>query len=293
MPAVSKLAFSPDARVLAVGSPQEKRNIVFIDAQTRKFLTPPLRGDLGGVAALAFSPNSKLLASTSGSNGLILLRSVPSGERLGAPLAEDERAAKDLAFSPSGSELASAGSDGNVILWNVANSQRVGAPMRASSLPIGVTADSVAFSPDGKLLASGTSSGQIILWSLPTRRRVAELITNHHSSVNDLAFNRDGKMLVSSDASGSIQLWDIERRQLLGEVGRLTDISAGVAFSANGQLLASANNEGKVIVWTMDSSLWQQRACEIANRNLTRLEWDQFGPASPYQRTCPQFPAGP
>ena len=292
MPAVSKLAFSPDARVLAVGSPQQKRNVILLDAQTRQFLTRPLRGDLGGVAALAFSPNSKLLASTSGGNSVILLRSVPSGERLGAPLAEDERAIKDLAFSPSGSELASAGNDGNLILWDVANRQRVSEPIGASSLPFGVTADSVAFSPDGKLLASGTSSGQIILWSLPSRRRAAELTTNHHSSVNDLTFNRDGKTLVSSDASGSVQLWDMERRQLLGEVGRLSDLSGGVAFSADGQLLASADSQGRVIVWNMSSSLWQQRACEIANRNLTRLEWAQFGPASPYQRTCPQFPAG-
>ena len=292
MPAVSKLAFSPDARVLAVGSPQQKRNVILLDAQTRQFLTRPLRGDLGGVAALAFSPNSKLLASTSGGNSVILLRSVPSGERLGAPLAEDERAIKDLAFSPSGSELASAGNDGNLILWDVANRQRVSEPIGASSLPFGVTADSVAFSPDGKLLASGTSSGQIILWSLPSRRRAAELTTNHHSSVNDLTFNRDGKTLVSSDASGSVQLWDMERRQLLGEVGRLSDLSGGVAFSADGQLLASADSQGRVLVWNMSSSLWQQRACEIANRNLTRLEWAQFGPASPYQRTCPQFPAG-
>jgi len=38
---------------------------------------------------------------------------------------------------------------------------------------------------------------------------------------------------------------------------------------------------------------WQDRACSIANRNLTKPEWRQFvGDDLPYLPTCPQLPPG-
>jgi hypothetical protein len=44
-------------------------------------------------------------------------------------------------------------------------------------------------------------------------------------------------------------------------------------------------------LWDADLDRWQQRACEIANRNLTRNEWnDLVGADVPYRAVCPALP---
>jgi len=32
--------------------------------------------------------------------------------------------------------------------------------------------------------------------------------------------------------------------------------------------------------------------CHLVNRNLSLIEWDQVAPGLPYERTCPDLPAG-
>ena len=45
------------------------------------------------------------------------------------------------------------------------------------------------------------------------------------------------------------------------------------------------------VVWNLDVGSWSEIACRAVGRNLTRAEWDQFGPADTDLRvTCPQWP---
>ena len=39
-------------------------------------------------------------------------------------------------------------------------------------------------------------------------------------------------------------------------------------------------------VWDIDPESWKQRACAIANRTLTREEWEEFLPGRPYEPAC-------
>jgi hypothetical protein len=56
-------------------------------------------------------------------------------------------------------------------------------------------------------------------------------------------------------------------------------------------LFTSVGDE--VLIWNLDVEAWPEIACQAAGRNLTRQEWDRFGPPDePYQATCPQWPAG-
>ena len=70
---------------------------------------------------------------------------------------------------------------------------------------------------------------------------------------------------------------------------RLEPIWAGAAFSSNGTELAVDTEQG-IVVWDLDPDHWVDAACDVAGRNLTHAEWDQYiGDLAPYRATCPQF----
>ncbi len=56
----------------------------------------------------------------------------------------------------------------------------------------------------------------------------------------------------------------------------------------------SGGQQGDMYQWATTPAIWQQRACELAKRNLTHAEWEQFltvgGEA--YRKTCSQWPEG-
>ncbi len=148
----------------------------------------------------------------------------------------------------------------------------------------------VAVSPDGELLASGGGDWLIRLWEMDTGEPVGEPLGGHTNAVIGLAFSPDGQTLVSGSWDGTIQLWDVTTGQAIGQsIISGSNIINSVAFSPDGTTLAS--NADPITLWDMTIETWIERACHIANRNLTQEEWDHYVGEMSYHETCPDAPS--
>jgi WD40 repeat protein len=148
---------------------------------------------------------------------------------------------------------------------------------------------SVAFSPGGGILASGSDDKTIRLWDLKTYKPLDSPLT-HEGYVGSVAFSPDGAILASGSNGGTIRLWDSNTRKKMGPPLICHEGWVGcVVFSQDGHILASGGEDGFICLWDMDVESWIRRACQLANRNLTRNEWRQYLGNLPYRVTCPDL----
>ena len=66
----------------------------------------------------------------------------------------------------------------------------------------------------------------------------------------------------------------------------------GLTFSDDGRTLYSASADGTLRAWAVTPDAWRDEVCAVAGRNLTQAEWARYLPDVPYEKTCPQWPAG-
>ena len=287
---VNSVAVSPSGKVLASGS--DDQTVRLWDMSTGELLTESLNGHTDNVLSVAFSPNGKILASTSRDDSIILW-DTSTFRRIGEPLTGHTDDVLEAAFSSDGKILASASWDGSIILWDVATHKAVGAPLNGHQGAI----VSVAASPTEQILASAGRDGRIILWDMSIGQPIKTLFQGSPGTVWRVTFSPNGKTLASAGCAqltirgncehGEIRLWDMATGRQMGQslVGH-QDVAWAITFSPDGKKLASGSRDGTIIVWDLDLDSWSRRACDIANRNLTDAEWQQYLGGEVYHETC-------
>lgn len=213
-----KFVFSSDSKTFASGDKDGSVRLWKIphrsQSSVKRFFTPspevqPLftgfshKGHSGYVSALAFSPDSKILAS-GGWDGRIRLWRADTGDAL-QTLTRQKHQVGTLVFSPDNKRLASR-SGNEIYLWDIAT----GNSLRKFALAAEKSGGALVFSPDGSLLVSGGWDGILRLWHLQTGN-LASMHTGHTQPIWLLVFSPDGRTLASASSGGTILLWDWEQ----------------------------------------------------------------------------------
>jgi WD40 repeat protein/serine/threonine protein kinase len=235
------LTFSPDGKKLAVRAASKQNVEVWdIDVLSPQVIFKPVEE---ATAAVAFSPDSKLLASA-GDDHVVKVWELESGSERYAFTGQAGRV-RCLAFAPDGQRLASASDDGSVRLWVVGNR-----PDRDPVRSWGGKVAALTFAPDGKALAAAADFGVIKVCD-PTTLDDLTSFDGRPNGATALAYTSDSRVLAVSFNDGSIRLWDAGRQR---EIGKLTGHRQrvwSIAFSPDDLLLASAGDDGTIRLWDL------------------------------------------
>jgi WD40 repeat protein len=254
---VSRVAFSPDGRLLASASVD--RVVKFWDVRTGKELRT-IR-DVG--PALAFHPDGRRLAAVAGPD--VTVRDLTTGQEV-LKLAGKAGDLCCVAFHPDGRRLAAGGARNTVLVWDISTRQNLlTLPVNdkeANDLPDSARTAvvSVAFGPDGASLAAATSiwhwsygsvgeatGSTVKMWDAATgQQRLA--FAGHTGAGHTVAFTPDGEYLASGAEGDLLCLWNARTGQpgltLRGQASVLD-----LAFSPDGRCLAVPGPDTALSVW--------------------------------------------
>jgi WD40 repeat protein len=233
------VACSPDGRYIAATNAEPDSRLHIWDNQTGQ-LRPPAEGPRAPMTCLAFSPDSRTLASCCRTDGTTWLWNPADGEpKLIIPESTEGCTVEAIAFHPNGvwlacggiDYLATSGSDGAVNIWNTDERLRV-ATFVGGAL-------SLAFDPAGKWLAVASPDSTIYIWDVATQQLLHEIAATG-ARVAAVAFSPDGRLLAAGGDDHALRLWDAPSGHSLSVTELDTPVRA-LRFSRDGQTLYTGN----------------------------------------------------
>jgi WD40 repeat protein len=265
--------FTPSPSTPTLTTPTDQ-NTAMVETTVKFIIDRPSVDQIGGVEALAFSPDGRTLASLY-KNGTIVLWNVDthqtSGSFAGGGEIGELGMMSGFTFSPDGKFLVARANGGAPILWDIATGQSLEVERDLSR------SDGMALSPDGKLLAYGkceelnaqSHCGQyeIILWDMTTHQPVGQSLSFPVGAPAPLGllFSPDGKTLAAMSSgttgSGRVELFDVTTgRSMISPLEGQAQFS-GMAFGPDGNSMALGNTAGVIYIWDVKS---QQASSQLA-----------------------------
>lgn len=168
-----------------------------------------LRGHVGPVKTVSFSPDGRFLAS-GGEDKTVQIWDMATQSRIRV-LTKHQASIESLAFSPDGRWLVSGGSDRRAVLWDLTTYNPIKEFFVASGKSFrqrGVRF--VEFSNDGRFLATGNQDGGLRIWSTGNWTEWLHLTVEDVGHLTTLSFSPDSKRLVTAGLDAYVRTWDLE-----------------------------------------------------------------------------------
>lgn len=196
-------------------------------------------------------------------------------------------AIQSLAFSPSGTMLATSDSDKNIRTWNSVSGKSIESFVAVS--PVSQT----AFTTDDRLLTTSTSD-TATTWGLKSEWRLVATLGPHDAQtptdvrqsvlmdrVLSLSFSHDGQQLVSgggeASRSGELIIWDVKTRKPVQQFADPhSDTIFATEFSADDQFLVSGAADKFVKVFSVKTGE-HVRSYEGHTHHVMDVSWKADG----------------
>jgi WD40 repeat protein len=209
-----------------------------------------LHGHNRAGAALAFSADGRLLASSSWDNTVRLWKIGQGGVKEWAVL---EGSPSGLAFAPDGKSLVAGSPATTVHWWDVTGDK----PKQRKVLSGHKNRPfAVAFSPKGSLLATGCAAPGLRVWKIHDGDVEAwGVLANEEGAavgIASLSFSADGKLLAAGNYAGknSLRVWDVSGK-IMQELELPATRARLVLFAPTGPTLAFHGEGGTIHLWNM------------------------------------------
>ncbi len=277
------ISFMPDGRTLVTGGANRQVGFWDVDSgrvtRTLRFAQP--------VWWTAASPDGRLLAVQTSpaddSDNRVEVVRIATGAVLQSHALPYE--SNGVEFTHDGRELVALGCCGTgpgsvLVAWDVRTGRRL------FELGPSVNASSFDIAPGSQLLGVGTEGGQVLLLDPRSGRPTAPPIQAATGEILSVSFSPDGRSYAVSSLDGTASVWDLQSGTRLGDpFPPYPGASPTALFEPNGQLLIDWLSNA--IELPMNVNTWEQFACRVAGRNLTRAEWHGVLPNRAYRPTCP------
>ncbi len=229
---IGALAYSPDGKLLALGTFKEVR---LADANGATLVTLP--GEAEEVRSVAFSPDGTRLAAAGGlpaQRGEVMIWDV-AARKLVATVNGHKDCIYAVAFSPDGKTIATSSYDKLIKLWDAAT----GAEIRTLKDHIDAVYD-LAFTPDGQRLISASADRAVKIWDLQTGDRLYTL-SEPIDALNTVAIDPTGKFVAAGGLDKTIRVWSLGPKsgKLVNTLIAHEDAILRLAYSPDGRLLVS------------------------------------------------------
>ena len=267
-----------------------------------------LRAELGRhsdiVSSLAFSPDQRLLVSTSedgtarlfdvadpgtprtiahdgglssaafSSDGSLLATADYEGTarlwRLPkltaiAKLAHSDKIISKIAFTAEGDKVLTASWDGTIKIWDTAQ----GALLR--TLETGLKkVQTFELIENTEHLIAGGANGILELWDVNTGRRLAEY-RGHSDGIYNIAINPSFGLAASASNDDTARLWDLQTSEEIATYTAHGDSVWSVAFSPDGRSIVTGSEDGDVHIYTCGICAGDDALMAIARSRLDRV----------------------
>jgi WD40 repeat protein/serine/threonine protein kinase len=210
----------------------------------KRNLHSELQGHERGVTCVAFAPNSRLLASGSQDQTIIVWNTGDEFKR-GAVLRHHKGPITDVAFSPNSRRLLSGSEDSTARIWDIKTEadQHI---LQGHTKPV----RAVAWAPGAKQVATASDDGSARLWDATTGSEVRRF-EQHQGPVTAVAFTQDGRCLVTAGQDGTVRIWNVSSGKEVRSFAYPTTPIASLALSRDGRYALTGGKDNAVHLWDL------------------------------------------